>query len=221
MSAEAKSERRNQILHAAETLVKRQGHSAMSVAEVAKQAGIAKGTVYLYFKTKEEIYLGLHQLWVDRKLDAFTALIQDTGKPVDGVVIGAAMADVMISEPHGLVTASSCHSLMETHIELDTAFDFKLQLARRLDEIGLLIERRFPHLTTGSGARLLVRAYAMTIGLWQLMDTSSQWRKLETAKGLEVFDVDFATELHAALIALWHGALDGDSDNKKQISEAG
>lgn len=208
ISAEAKFERRSQILQAADELVKRHGHSAISVAEVAKRAGVAKGTVYLYFKTKEEIYLGLHQLWIDRKLDAFAALLQDSNTPLDGAVIGTAMAEVMLSEPHGLVTASTCHSLMETHIELDAAFEFKLKLAQRLGTLGNLIEQRFPQLAPGSGARLLVRAYAMTLGLWQLMDTSSRWRKLETAKGLEVFNADFATELHAALIALWRGALD-------------
>jgi AcrR family transcriptional regulator len=208
ISAEAKLERRNQILHAADDLVKRHGHSAISVAEVAKCAGVAKGTVYLYFKTKEEIYLGLHQLWMNRKLDAFAALLEDTNAPLDGAIIGAAMADVMISESHGLVIASTCHSLMETHVELAAAFEFKLKLAQRLGILGMQIEQRFPHLAPGSGARLLVRAYATTLGLWQLMDTSSRWRKLETAQGLEVFNADFSTELDAALIALWHGALD-------------
>ena len=208
ISAEAKFERHNQILHAAEELVKRHGHSAISVAEVAKRAGVAKGTVYLYFKTKEEIYLGLHQLWLDRKLDAFEALIQDLAIVLDGTIIGTAMADVMISELHGLVIASTCHSLMETHVDLAVAFDFKLKLAQRLGILGMQIERRFPQLAPGSGARLLVRAYATTLGLWQLMDTSSRWRKLETEKGLEVFNADFSTELHAALVALWRGALD-------------
>ena len=208
ISTAAKLERRNQILTAADELVKRYGHSAISVAEVAKHAGVAKGTVYLYFNTKEEIYLGVHQLWVNRKLDAFADLLQDASPPHTGAMIGAAIADAMLAESHGLVTATTCHSLMETHIDLDSAFEFKLQLAQRLDTLGNLIEQRFPFLAPGSGARLLVRTYAMTLGLWQLMDTSSRWRKLETAKGLEVFNVDFATELHAALVALWRGALD-------------
>jgi TetR/AcrR family transcriptional regulator len=214
ISAEAKLERRGQILDAAEELVKRHGHSAISVAEVAKRAGVAKGTVYLYFETKEEVYLGLHQRWIDRKLDAFTDLLQNNRRKIDGSTIGAAMAEVMLSEPHGLVTASTCHSLMETHIALDAAFEFKLKLAQRLGVLGHAIEQRFPHLAPGAGARLLVQAYAMTLGLWQLMDTSSRWRELDTATGLEVFNADFATELQAALIALWCGALDGIAKRK-------
>lgn len=208
LSPEAKLERRAAILAAADSLVQRHGRAAISVAEVAKRAGVAKGTVYLYFKTKEEIFLGLHELWLNRKLDAFEQLLTDLTQPVNGAVIGAAMANVMVTEPHSLIIASTCHSVMETHIELAAAYDFKLKLAQRLAELGQLIEKRFIHLVPGSGARLLIRAYATTLGLWQLMDTSSRWRKIEKASGLEVFKADFAGELQAALVSLWRGALD-------------
>lgn len=220
MSAEAKLERRTQILNAAEQLLKRQGHSAVSVAQVAKQAGIAKGTVYLYFKTKEELYLGLHERWVNLKLDTIMAVLQDANQRVDGTVIGNTMAEVMLSELHGLVTASICHHQMEANVELNTAVEFKLRMARRLGDIGDMLEQRFPHLSAGSGARLFVRAYAMTIGLWQLMDTSSQWRKIDKHDGLEMFNVDFATELYAAQIAYWRGALHENNNNDKHVGRA-
>jgi AcrR family transcriptional regulator len=45
------------ILDAARTVFSREGYAATSVDEVAAEAGIAKGTVYLYFKSKEELYL--------------------------------------------------------------------------------------------------------------------------------------------------------------------
>jgi AcrR family transcriptional regulator len=208
LSAEAKFERRMTILNAADELLKRQGRPVIAVAEVAKRAGVAKGTVYLYFKTKEEIFLGLHELWLNRKLDAFAVLLHDPSTELNGLIIGQAMATVMTAEPHSLVIASTCHSLMETHIELAAAFEFKRKLALRLGSLGNLIEQRFPHLVPGNGARLLIRAYATTLGLWQLMDTTSRWRKLELSSDLAVFKADFATELNAALVALWRGALD-------------
>lgn len=45
------------ILDAARALFSREGYSATSVDDVAAEAGIGKGTVYLYFKSKEELYL--------------------------------------------------------------------------------------------------------------------------------------------------------------------
>jgi AcrR family transcriptional regulator len=49
--------KRDAILDAARTVFSREGYAATSVDDVAAEAGIAKGTVYLYFKSKEELYL--------------------------------------------------------------------------------------------------------------------------------------------------------------------
>ncbi|MGI8745296.1 MAG: TetR/AcrR family transcriptional regulator [Bryobacteraceae bacterium] len=45
------------ILGAARAVFARKGFSAALVDDIADEAGIAKGTVYLYFRSKEEIYL--------------------------------------------------------------------------------------------------------------------------------------------------------------------
>ena len=49
--------RRACILNAARCVFARQGYAETIVDDIAGQAGIAKGTLYLYFKSKEEIYL--------------------------------------------------------------------------------------------------------------------------------------------------------------------
>ena len=49
--------KRNRILGAATRLFIRQGYRKTSVDEVATEASVAKGTVYLYFKTKAELLL--------------------------------------------------------------------------------------------------------------------------------------------------------------------
>jgi hypothetical protein len=70
-------------------------------------------------------------------------------------------------------------------------------------------------LKRGSGARLLVRAYALTLGLWQLMDTSSRWRELDHRVGMEVFRGEYPDELEAALVAFWRGALEVGATRSK------
>ena len=49
--------RRNSILGAARTVFSGQGYSIATVDDIANEARIAKGTLYLYFRSKEEIYL--------------------------------------------------------------------------------------------------------------------------------------------------------------------
>jgi AcrR family transcriptional regulator len=58
MTDQSVSERkRTVILDAARAIFSRQGYAAAAVDDVAEEAGIAKGTLYLYFKSKEELYL--------------------------------------------------------------------------------------------------------------------------------------------------------------------
>ncbi len=53
-----KEKKRRRILKAATELFIRHGYRRTSVADIASQAGVAKGTVYLYFKTKTELLYG-------------------------------------------------------------------------------------------------------------------------------------------------------------------
>jgi AcrR family transcriptional regulator len=53
---QATAERRRAILDAARTVFARQGYASTVVEDIARQAEIAKGTLYLYFPSKEQIY---------------------------------------------------------------------------------------------------------------------------------------------------------------------
>lgn len=64
---QGKAARRGALLDAAERLFEADPTKAPSVAEVAGAAGVAKGTVYLYFASKECLMLALHE----RQVEAF------------------------------------------------------------------------------------------------------------------------------------------------------
>ncbi len=51
--------RPDEVLDAALTLFGQKGYAATSVAEIAREAGISKGAVYLYFPSKQAILEGL------------------------------------------------------------------------------------------------------------------------------------------------------------------
>jgi TetR/AcrR family fatty acid metabolism transcriptional regulator len=65
----AVSDKRETILRAAIKVFAQKGYFNSKVADIAKEAGIADGTVYLYFKSKEEI---LHSVF-DRAMEEFIA----------------------------------------------------------------------------------------------------------------------------------------------------
>src|SRR5204862_8335584 len=59
------ADKRGAILRAATTVFAHNGYFNSKVADIAREAGVADGTVYLYFKSKEEI---LHSIF-DRSVE--------------------------------------------------------------------------------------------------------------------------------------------------------
>ncbi|MCE7002425.1 TetR/AcrR family transcriptional regulator [Kibdelosporangium philippinense] len=57
--AEQESARAARILAAARELILKRGFKAVTIAEIAERAHVGKGTVYLYWKTKEDLAVGL------------------------------------------------------------------------------------------------------------------------------------------------------------------
>ncbi len=60
--------RREQLLDAAERTLLERGLRATTVADVARAAGVAKGTTYLYFRSKDELLVDLRTRYLERYL---------------------------------------------------------------------------------------------------------------------------------------------------------
>jgi AcrR family transcriptional regulator len=78
-SPDAKRARRQSILTTAERILRSDGFDAFTMNSLATTTGLAKGTLYLYFSSREELvlelYLHLNDDWVDRFLLAEKASI--------------------------------------------------------------------------------------------------------------------------------------------------
>ena len=73
-----KEERPQEITAAAFAAFAENGYAATRVEEVAKRAGVSKGLMYLYFKTKEELFKAVIRSVVIRRVDALIVSIEDT-----------------------------------------------------------------------------------------------------------------------------------------------
>jgi len=54
-----RQERAGRILEAASSLILRWGYNKTTIDDIARQAGVAKGTIYLHWKTREELFKAL------------------------------------------------------------------------------------------------------------------------------------------------------------------
>ena len=70
-----KEDRPQEITEAAFAAFAEKGYAATRVEEVAQRAGVSKGLLYLYFKTKEELFKAVVRSFVVPRIDALIAII--------------------------------------------------------------------------------------------------------------------------------------------------
>ncbi len=81
MASGDKNGKREAILHAAWALIRHYGYSKTTIDDIARKAGVGKGTVYLYFKSKTDIMLGLTDLTNERITAELERIASSTAPP--------------------------------------------------------------------------------------------------------------------------------------------
>lgn len=66
METTPKVDKRQAILQASWRLIRHYGYAKTTITDIAREAGIGKGTVYLYFRSKDEIMLALADVTNER-----------------------------------------------------------------------------------------------------------------------------------------------------------
>src|SRR6185503_19131352 len=196
--------RRGAIVAAAHALVHRDPSASFSVDELARRAGLAKGTLYLYFGSREEVLLTLH---VQQSHEIFDVIERALAQPnADARKVLAAGMAYLRTHPEFYPLASNCRSMLDTNISETAALAFKIAIANRLAPIGERIEALYPGLAPGEGAALLMNSYAFIIGLWQQADTPLVLRAAMRRPEMAIFRIDFEKQLTTALLDLWESA---------------
>ncbi|MHC4931029.1 MAG: TetR/AcrR family transcriptional regulator [Planctomycetota bacterium] len=110
------------ILRAAWKLIRHYGYTKTTIAEVAHEAGVGKGTVYLYFRSKEEIMLALVD-WTNERINDELRRIAQSDLPPEERVRRCLMHrvltiyDLVHRYPHGEDVISSMKPAIARRID--------------------------------------------------------------------------------------------------------
>lgn len=208
MSDEQKQVRRQTILDVALDLFQETSYEAVSMADVARRAGLAKGTLYLYFSTKEMLFLAIQtqmfEAWFD-EVDGRLAEIKAAGEHCTVEAFVDLIAGALENRPVMVRLIAILHTILEQNIDFDTALAFKQMLRARVLETGPLVEACLPFLKAGEGTRLLLQLHALIIGLQHMADPAPVVRQVLEEPGLEIFKIDFMQQFSSTLTVLLNG----------------
>ena len=204
---EQKQARRAVILKAAIELYRAGDGSLPTASQIAAAAGLAKGTVYLYFQTKEEIFAALLlQGWVT-VLEMVEADFQ-ADEVAEGDRIEAFLDNLTehLSWSRELLRLDAFGSgVLEKNMTVAALRQFKQEFNDHLSQAGSSIDRAL-RLPEGRGIVVLMRTYALIRGLWQ----SAQHEAPMTDgpdPAWKLTPETYFRELREALGEYWRGAL--------------
>lgn len=202
-SDRAKQQRRAHILTAALELWHTRTFATFTMAEVAARSGLAKGTIYLYFETKEELLLALLEAQLDAWFNALDARL--AGGPADVAQAAGLICAVTERQPALARLLPIAASILEHNIPPDTARAYKEHLLDRSAHSAAGIEAALPFLKPGDGVWLLLQIYALIVGLGQMADPAPVIRPILAEPHMAPLRVEFAAAFRQAMTVLLNG----------------
>jgi AcrR family transcriptional regulator len=203
-----KAERREAIVDAAASAFAEGGFSAITMAGVAGAVGLAKGTLYLYFRSKEELFVAV----LERELDGWQSELLPRlqgSTDVSPQALAADLARSILARPRMVRLLAILSPVLEANVPEETSIAFKVRLVQRMASVAPAVEARCDKLLPGEGALVLRRLDALVVGLWPMAKPGILAKQAVTEPALNPLRVDLGVELEAMLSALIVGMVAG------------
>ncbi|MBI9074660.1 MAG: TetR/AcrR family transcriptional regulator [Desulfatibacillum sp.] len=203
-----KQKKRQLIIDTAAKLFCSNRFKDIKMIDVARAAGMAKGTVFLYFKTKEEVFLELSRqnfsLFFDQANMALEQVLS-VGAPRTVEDFIGSLAIILDNLPLMRPLVSISSAILEQNVSYEAALEYKTFLNINLEKTGGFIEQYFQVLKPGYGVKILLWSFSLMIGLQQLAEPSQICQEVLSKADLPHLEMDFQEEFRIIIQTLLIG----------------
>jgi len=200
-----KQRRRGSILTVAMARFADTPYDELIMDDIASDAEVAKGTLYLYFRSKEELFLALYEHELGRWFDELDASLEKNRSSASFESVVRLMGASLKERPAFLRLMAILHTVLERNLDYDTALRFKTNLKDRVLHSGARLEACLPFLKPGQGADLLLKINALVIGFQHLAEPSKVMTEVLKEPELALFRVNLTEQLLGTLRLLLMG----------------
>ncbi|MDF3819762.1 TetR family transcriptional regulator [Leptospira sp. 96542] len=196
-----KLSKKSSIINAAAFLLQKKDWSQLSMDEVAKRAKIAKGTLYLYFPTKEDLCLRVHNIdyeaWFRDLIDYLVSNPKVTPEKFANWFV-----DSMNNHPRFLKLLPIVPTILEKNASIETIREFKTNLRNQiLEVIPLLISSlNFPN--EEASFFFLMQCHALAVGSWSHGFPSANVKEALNEQSLNIFMIDYVQFVKRSVLTL-------------------
>lgn len=135
-----KQERKREITRAALELFAERGFEAASVSGIAQAANVSKGTIYLYFDSKEDLFFSAVAVWIDGMVSQTSGAISPDLMPAERLrALVHAMVELFISDQRSVRIAAAVFQVYLCNPRLLSERNVLRQLFRGIEAKYLMI----------------------------------------------------------------------------------
>jgi AcrR family transcriptional regulator len=200
--SEDKDARRRTIIGCARAFLGQRPYADITLSDIARRAGLTKSALYLYFPSREALFLEVLGEDLQAWLDALHARLDSSPERWTP----EALAELFMTPGGaGLVLMPMLNGILARSTDFDAVFRFEKMLHERTLALGERIERAAPFLPAGSGARFLVCAHAIVVGFRQHADCRETTDRVLKLRQLRALRPDLRPALKDVLTAVLVG----------------
>ena len=203
-----KADRPDEIVAAALEIFSEKGFAAARLDDIAVRAGVSKGAIYLYFATKETLFLELVRAELTQWLADLTLKLKRLRSTQPASAVPTAVARSLAERPALRRLLVLLHTVIEPNIDEASARDFKRFLRDLLAEAGAAMADKIPGLSVAKAVTFVLQTHALVISITQLADPPPVIARVIAADAsLQSMCIDFESFLADTLRTLVRGML--------------
>jgi AcrR family transcriptional regulator len=198
-TAEKKEERRASIIAQARDYISSRSFDEVRLGDLASELGIVKGTLYLYFPTKQDLFA---TILVDEMEAWWAQATQNPPSDSPGKDLGPPLAARTLL----VRLVASLHMTIEPGLSPDGLLRMKGWFRDFALRAALDLEARYEDIT-GQGPGLVLRIYALVLGAAQLaMPPVSVKAMVDSNDSFALFRISLGDLLIDSIDSLYRGA---------------
>ncbi len=160
-SKDQKLARRTGILQVAVECLATEGYDELTMASLAQACGLAKGTLYLYFDTKETLFLAALEAQYVGWLEHSARALQALSPPTTPAGVSGCLMDVVTQHPRLVQLMSVVHGVLEKNASVEAVYAYKAAALQQGLHTAAILHGVAPWLSIDEAAHFMLRFHAL------------------------------------------------------------
>ena len=175
--------KREEIINACEKLYQTMSFREITLKEIANITSFSRPTIYNYFETKEEIFLGLFQREYDRWNEDLTAILEGNGQ-LTKKELADHIANSLVGREQLLKLLSMNNYDMEANSRQELLNTFKQSYGRSMHLMYMLLEKFCPDMGVTDIQNFIYTFYPFMFGIYPYTAVTEKQRTAMKESGI-------------------------------------